>query len=213
MVDSGTRPIVRSGCLILRALLAGAVAWGSGREAMRPSFDRMLVFIPPEKAPEVHRGVRYTVTHATIASRGWPLEFSCKTGMKDDSAPFPDQFLPVALTCDVVFVGVLMIASWLLLSWRRLRFGLADLLAATTALAVTMAFQIWAWDHDLDLSKIAIDVGVFSLAVAIIRFVGRCVARFRLSAQAVRAGDLRVNVRFPTDEMRPPITKRETSLV
>ncbi len=143
MVDSGTRPIVRSGCFVLRTLLAGAVAWGSGGEATRPSFDRMLVLIPPEKAPEMHPGIRYTVTHATIASRGWPLEFSCKTGMKKDIAPFPDQFLPVALTCDIVFVGALTIASLQLLSWRRLRFGLADLLAATTALAATMAFQIW----------------------------------------------------------------------
>ncbi len=192
MASNGTRPIGgQFGSLAARALLSGFVTWGSIYEMTRPSFDRMTVCIPRSKAPEVHPGVRYTIFTAKSTSRGWPFEFSLGTNMKGDVAPFPNRFWPLALACDLAFVGLLCVSAGnLLRGWRR-KVALADLLAVTAALAVMMAFQVRAWGHALDLAKVAVDVGVFSAALTIIRCIRKC-ARGRLGT---KGDDLRGAIR------------------
>lgn len=173
MGGNGTRPIPgRVSTLAARAVIASFVTWGLACEMTRPSVSRMLVCLDPSKVPEAHPGVKYTIFHAKVASHGWPLWFSFGTDLRESYATlFPNEFRHTALAGDLAFAGLLVFAAWSIFpGWRR-QFSLADIIALTASVAVMMAFQIRAWNHQLDCAKIAIDLGVFSTALMMLRYL------------------------------------------
>jgi hypothetical protein len=107
-----------------------------------------------------------------------------KTGRPENLSAFKPGIHPAALLCDFLVLGVLVVAAWNLLGTCRLQFYLADMLAVTTSVALTLSFHLVAWrqhfdpwDQQLKLSQFAIDVGVFSAAITILRVVREFAAR------------------------------------
>jgi hypothetical protein len=158
-----------------RALLAFFVAWGSLDEIKRPLFAPILE--PPSKAAELSPGPHYWITWKYM-QRGWPLVYLVRT----NAPSLRNEDDLVALACDLAFAGVLTIAAWKLLPGWRLRFGLADVCAVTTALAATMAFHIETHGHSLYASTIALDVGVFAAGLTLIRAMRKFAAALRSRA-------------------------------
>jgi hypothetical protein len=152
--------------LLGRALLAIFVAWGSTVEATRPA---TLVFGMIPIDPALYPRVRYTCARATVTLRGWPLDFWVENGMSPTLRSFEPGIHPTALLCDFVVLGILAFSAWNLLGKWRFRYGLADIFTATTAVALTLSIHTLAWNHDFDLSKFAIDVGVFCTLIVAVR--------------------------------------------
>jgi hypothetical protein len=74
----------------------------------------------------------------------------------------------------VAVVVVLVIATWRSFGKFRLQFGLMDLLALTGCYAVAMSFHLCAWGHDFTLEELAIDVGVFAVAMQLVSGARLC---------------------------------------
>jgi hypothetical protein len=163
-----TRIRNRSSLLATRGLLAVLVAWGAIDEMKRPLFAPF--HLPPGAVAELFPGTKYTWVTWKFEQRGWPFVFLIRTNLPE-RAPGPrNEDHPLALACDLAFVGILVFAAWnVFRGWRR-QVGLADILEITASLAVMMAFQVRAWGSALDYSKIAVDVGVFSAALTAIRY-------------------------------------------
>jgi hypothetical protein len=164
-----------------RVSLALFVAWGAVEEMTAPLFAQF--HLPPSAAEERGPPPHYWIRRS-YKQRGWPLVYYVRTSPPTDNPLLRNEDNPFALACDIAFVALLMLASLNLFRGCGFRFGVADLLGATTALGATMAFHIWAWDHDLDWSKIAVDLGVFSTTVMVMGWMRKIAPRsLRLAAR------------------------------
>jgi hypothetical protein len=103
-----------------------------------------------------------------------------KNNRGESLSPWKPGIDPVALLCDLAVLAVLVAAAWNALRVFPVRFSLADLFAVTTSFAVMLSFHIAAWDRHFDLSQLAIDVGAFSVAIAMIRMVRKIAATLSL---------------------------------
>jgi hypothetical protein len=158
-----------------RTFLAIFVAWGSILE-MTSAY--VVPFHVPVKTywPE-RRDIRYTSALVKMTTQGWPVTFRLNTTLPKELSPFKEGIRPGALLCDLIVLGVLVVAAWNLLGTCRLQFDLADMFTVTTSVALMLSFHIVAWDHHFEVSQFAIDVGVFSAAITIIRTMRKFAAR------------------------------------
>ncbi len=186
MESSGTRPInKRTTMLAARSLLALFVAYGSIFEMTRETAFTTLTRLDPGVPSAVSPGITYTLVRLKTALRGWPITFYVKTGLPERLSPWAGGIHPAALLCDLIVLGVLIVAAWSLLGTWRLQFYLADLFAVTTSVALMMSFHLVAWHRSFEpwrhqyfeLSRIAVDVGAFCAAFTIIRAVRKLAAR------------------------------------
>jgi hypothetical protein len=201
----------RISLLAVRGLLALFVAWGAIREITSPLFAPF--HLPVETIQRLYPKTKYTWMMWKYMQRGWPLVFAVRTNVPEGASEIKNEDNPLALACDVAFVAIIVFASWNLFRGWRLRFAMADLLAAMTALGVTMAFQMRMWDDVLDSSIIAIDIGVYSTAMMSLRFGRKLITTLRGPAQALATSDLSVKVQLLTDEMRQMGTREESARV
>jgi hypothetical protein len=170
MGTSGTTRIRDiSSLLATRGLLAVLVAWGAIDEMTRPLFAPF--HLPPGMIAELYPGTKYTWVTWKFEQRGWPFVFLIRTNLPERASGLGNEDYPLAVACDLAFVGMLVFAAWNMFRGWRQQVGLADILAVTASLAVMMAFQVQAWDRALDYSKIAVDAGVFSATLTAIRYL------------------------------------------
>jgi hypothetical protein len=92
------------------------------------------------------------------------------------------------LLCDFVVLGILVFSAWNLLGKSTVRFDLADMFTVTTAIALTFSFHAAAWGRDFELSKCAIDLGVFSAFMITVPTV-QAIARRLFSKRASGAAE------------------------
>jgi hypothetical protein len=170
MSASGTTQIRnKSSLLATRVLLAILVAWGAIGEMTAPLLVPFR--LSPGTIAKLYPGTKYTSVTWKFEQRGWPFVFSIRTNLPE-RAPGPrNDDYPFGLACDFSFVGMLVFAVWSMLRRWRWQFGLADILGIMASLAIMIAFHVRVWDHALDCSKIAVDLGVFSAALAAIRLL------------------------------------------
>jgi hypothetical protein len=146
----------------LRVLLSLFVAWGAIIETTCPEFAPF--HLAPGLVAELYPGTAYTWITWRFEQRGWPFVFLTRTNLPE-RAPGPrNDDVPLALACDLTFVGILAFAAWSVFRGWRKQVALADTFAITASLAAALAFQAQVWGHPLDYSKIAVDVGIFSAA-------------------------------------------------
>jgi hypothetical protein len=177
MAGNGMKLILGSvGHFGARTALASFVLWGSVFEMTRPSFDHFAC-LPCFDAPATPDGIRYTICRATFIRRGWPFEYSYKSDSLGSVVSVHDKFWPFALAWDIAFVAVFLIAAWSLFGGWQMRFRLARLFDVMASLALMLTFHVRAWDHEVDWSKVAIDIGIFSTAFVLLRYTHGCCAR------------------------------------
>jgi hypothetical protein len=158
-----------------RTLLALFVTWGTVVEMARTDTFIINYWTLPAPPPNC----KYTVARQQFTFVGWPLVFYSDKG-PPGWVPRLAAVRPVALVCDLVVFGVRVVAGWNLPGRCRRQFSLADLLAVTTSVALTLSFHLVAWKHRFEFSLLAIDIGVFSVAVT---FLG---AARKLTAMVLR---------------------------
>jgi len=172
MGASGTTPTRGRGrILAARTFFALLVAWGAILEMTRPSTFTTHMPVTPGTASAVSPGVTYTSALVKTTVRGWPVEFYLKTNLAGGLSPFNGGIRLEALLCDFIVLGVLVVAAWNLPGTCHLRFDLADMFTVTAAIALMLSFHIVAWNRHLELSQLAIDIGIFSAVIAIVRGV------------------------------------------
>jgi hypothetical protein len=182
MDSNGTRQTGGRGrILAARTLLTLFVAWGSVLVMTRPAISMTHICLDPDKLAAVSPGVIYTIARVKITERGWPMEWSFKTDLVDELSPMKSGIDPGPLLCDIIVLGILVVAAWSLPRAGQFGLGLADVFTIAISVALTVSFHMLAWYRHLDVSQFAVDVGVFCVAMIILRtvrhFAGRLSSR------------------------------------
>ncbi|MGA2069431.1 MAG: hypothetical protein ABSG86_31055 [Thermoguttaceae bacterium] len=157
--------------LAARALLALVVAWGAGVEMTRPSSFANTMLLAPPFRPPAEPGVAYTLGRYRTTIRGWPVTFSSNPGLPQRLSVFETGIRPAALACDLIVLAVLTVGAWRLLGPCRFRFDLADICSIILSITVTLSLHLVTWDRQLELSQIAVGLGVFSGLLTGLRLV------------------------------------------
>jgi uncharacterized protein YceK len=109
----------------------------------------------------------------TSSARGWPCRFYYISDLPKEIRASDEGLSPVGLLCDVAVVLVLVVATWRCFGKFRLQFGLMDLLVLTGCFALAMSFHLSAWDREFAPAQLAIDIGVFAVAIQLVSWARR----------------------------------------